>query len=128
MAVDRKARKVIVAIAAGRIAIGGGALLAARPALGAFGFPDTGASGYALARLAGSRDLALGALALLARDDPRALRAVTLITVGVDAADALTLGLAGRRHAELRLAGSGGVVSGGLAALAGSWAWHRLRP
>jgi hypothetical protein len=126
MAVDRKARKVIVAIATGRIVIGGAVLLATRPGLRALGFPDTDASGHALARLAGGRDLALGALALLARDDPRALRAVTLATVGVDAADALTLGLAGGRHAKLRLAGIGGVVSGGLATLTGIWAWRRL--
>src|SRR4051794_29889912 len=105
MVVDPEVRKVILGIAAGRLAIGGSALLATRPALGALGFPDTDASGYVLARLAGGRDLALGALTLLARDDPRALRTLTLATAGVDAADALVLGLAGRRHAELRLAG-----------------------
>jgi hypothetical protein len=127
MATSKTAHKVVIAIAVGRIAIGAGALLATRPALGALGFPGTDASGHALARLTGSRDLALGALALAARDDTAALRAVTLAAVAVDAADALTLGLAGRRHAELRLAGIGGVLSGGSAALAGTWAWRRLQ-
>jgi hypothetical protein len=120
------ARKVVVAIAAGRIAIGAGALLATRPALRALGFPKTDASGRALARLAGGRDLTLGALAVVFRDNPSALRAVTLANVAVDATDALTLGLASRRHSELRLAGIGGVASGGSAALAGAWAWRQL--
>jgi hypothetical protein len=128
MATREMARKVVIAIAAGRIAIGAGALLATRPALGALGFPDTDASGHALARLAGGRDLALGALTLAARNDTAALRALALAGASLDAADALTLGLAGQRHSELRLAGIGGVVSGGGAALAGAWAWRHLQP
>lgn len=120
------ARRVAIAIAAGRVAIGVGALFATRPALRSLGFPDTDAPGYALARLAGGRDLALGALTLIARDDPPLLRALTLAGASLDAADAPTLGLAGQRHAELRPAGIGGVASGGGAALAGAWAWRRL--
>jgi len=127
VASQRTARKIVSAIAIGRIAIGGGTLLATRPGLRALGFPGTDAPGRALARLAGGRDLALGALALAARDNTAALRTVTAATVAVDAADALILGLAGRRYAELRLAGIGGVVSGGSAALAGAWAWRRLQ-
>ena len=50
MATHETARKVVIAIAAGRIAIGAGALFATRPALGALGFPETDASGLALAR------------------------------------------------------------------------------
>jgi hypothetical protein len=127
MASDETARKVVVAIAAGRILIGAGALLATRPALRVLGFPGTDTSGHALARLAGGRDIALGALTLAARDDTPALRAMTLAAVAVDATDALTLGLAGQRHAELRLAGIGAVASGGSAALAGTWAWRQLK-
>jgi hypothetical protein len=66
-------------------------------------------------------------LTLAARDNTAALRAVTLAAVAVDASDALTLGLAGQRHGELRLAGLGGVISGGSATLAGTWAWRRLQ-
>lgn len=128
MATREAARKVVIAIAAGRTVIGAGALLATRPALRALGFPGTDSTGRALARLAGGRDLALGALTLLARNEAAALQALTLAGVAVDAADALTLGLAGRRHGELRLAGIGGVASGGGAALAGTLAWRRLRP
>jgi hypothetical protein len=127
MATRETARKVVIAIAAGRIAIGAGALLTTRPALRALGFPGTDASGRALARLAGGRDLALSALTLTARNDTTALRAMTLAAVAVDATDALTLGLAGQKNGELRLAGIGGVVSGGSAALAGAWAWRRLQ-
>jgi hypothetical protein len=127
MATPETARKVAIAIAAGRIALGAGALLATRPALRALGFPGTDASGDALARLAGGRDLALGALTLAARNDAAALQALALAGASLDAADALTLGLAGQKDSELRLAGIGGVVSGGGAALAGAWAWRRLQ-
>ena len=127
MAIRETARKVAIAIAAGRIALGVGALLATRPALRVLGFPGTDASGRALARLSGGRDLALGALTLAARHDTAALRALTLAGASLDAADALTLGRAGQKESELRLAGIGGVISGGGAALAGAWAWRRLQ-
>jgi len=126
--IDPSARRAVLAIAAGRSAIGAGALLATRPALRALGFPELNASGAALAHLAGGRDLALAALTFAARRDRAALRAVTLASVAVDATDAVSLGIAGSRHRELRLAGIGGVLSGGSAALAGAWAWRRLRP
>src|SRR5262249_17836276 len=93
-------------------------------ALRVLGFPDTDTSGHALARLAGGRDLALGGLTLAARNDPTALRALTLAGAALDATDALTLGLSGRKDSQLRLAGIGGVGSGGGAALAGAWAWR----
>jgi hypothetical protein len=127
MAARETARRVAIGIAGGRIALGVGALIATRPALRALGFPGTDSSGHALARLAGGRDLALGALTLAARDRTGPLRALVLAGASLDAADALTLGLAGRKDSELRLAGIGGVVSGGGAALAGAWAWRRLQ-
>jgi hypothetical protein len=128
VAAEETARRAVIGIAAGRIAIGGGTLLATGPALRALGFPGTDASGRALAQLAGGRDLALGALTFAARDNVAALRAVTLVSAAVDAADALTLARAGREHGELRLAGIGGLLSGGSAALAGAWAWRQLGP
>jgi hypothetical protein len=128
MASQATARKVVLAIAAGRFAIGAGALLATRPALRALGFPKAQAGERALARLSGGRDIALAALALAARDDPVALRRATLASAGADAGDALVLGFAGRRHRSLRLAGAGGLLSGGSAALAGAWAWRQLGP
>jgi uncharacterized protein DUF4267 len=127
MAIDGTARKVAIAIAAGRFAIGAGVLLRTRPALRAGGFPETDAAGRSLARLAGGRDLALAALAFAARDDRAALRSVTLASAAADAGDAVILGLAGHSNGELKLASAAGLLSGGGAALAGAWAGRRLR-
>lgn len=122
---DPFARQAVLAIAAGRIAIGAGAVLATRPALKLLGFPETDASGLALARMAGGRDLALGLLALAARGDRKALRVAALAGAAVDAADALTFGVAARDPAARR-AGLGGIALGSAAAIGGGWAWHRL--
>ena len=127
MTTRETARRVAIGIAAGRITLGFGALMTTGPALRVLGFPGTDTTGHALARLAGGRDLALGALTLAARDHTAALRAFVLAGASLDAADALTLGLAGQKDSELRLAGIGGFVSGGSAALAGAWAWRRLQ-
>lgn len=125
--VDPLARQAALAIAAGRIGIGVGALLATRPALRALGFPETDAAGRTLARLTGGRDVALGLLAFAARDDRGALRTATLVGAAVDATDALSLGAAAG-DPDTRPAGAIGFVSGGAAALAGLWAWRRLSP
>lgn len=124
---DPLGRQAVLAIAAGRIALGTGALLATRPTLGVLGFGETDASGLALAKLAGGRDLAMGAVTLALRDDPAALRAAALAAAVLDAADALTFILAAG-NPETRRAGLGGVLSGGAAAVTGLWAWRRLRP
>ncbi len=123
--IDPLGRDAALAIAAGRIGIGVGALLAPRPALRALGFPPTGAEADSLARIAGSRDIALGLLAFAAREDREALRATALVAAAVDAADALAFALA-RRDPRLRRAGISGVLSGSAAAVAGAWAWRRL--
>ena len=52
--------------------------------------------GCALGRIAGGRDIALGLLALAARDDSKALRIAALAGAAVDAADAVTFGVAAR--------------------------------
>ncbi|MFN8218075.1 MAG: hypothetical protein U0R71_15900 [Solirubrobacterales bacterium] len=122
---DPLARQVVLAVAAGRIAVGSGALLATRPALRGLGFAETDASGLALAKLAGGRDLALGAVTLALRDRPAALRTAALAAAALDVADAVTFALAGAGPAT-RQAGIRGVVSGGAAAALGLWAWRRL--
>lgn len=118
---------MVLAIAAGRVAVGVGTLFATRPALGVLGFAETDSSGLALAKLAGGRDLAMGAVTLALRDDPAALRAVALAGAALDGADALTFVLA-TGDPGTRRAGLNGLLSGGAAALAGLWAWRRLRP
>jgi hypothetical protein len=123
--IDPLARQTVLAIAAGRTAIGVGVLLATRPALGGLGFAGTDVSSRALARLAGSRDIAVGLLTIAARDDADALRNAALLSLAVDASDAVSLGIAGRDPGA-RAAGLRGIASGGTAALAGAWAWRRL--
>jgi hypothetical protein len=122
---DPAGRRAALALGAARAGLGVGALFLTRPTLKALLFGETDAVGRALAKLAGGRDLALGALTLAARDDAAALRTIVLTGAVLDAADALALGLAAR-DPDTRLAGLGGVASGGGAALAGIWAWRRL--
>jgi hypothetical protein len=115
----------VLAIAAGRVAIGVGALLATRPALKALGFAEVDAPSLALGRIAGGRDIALGLLAVAARDDAASLRTAALAAAAVDATDAIVFGIAAR-DPQTRRAGLGGVASGSAAALAGTWAGRRL--
>ena len=122
---DPQARRLGIFLSTCRIGLGVGTLLATRPALRALGFTETDESSEALARLAGGRDLALGALTLAARNDPATFRALILAAAALDAADAFSLGHS-IRNPKTRLAGIGGLVSGGGAALAGLRAWRRL--
>lgn len=122
---DPRARQLALAIGAGRVAMGLSILLVTRPALRKMGFGTTDASGEALAKLGGGRDVALGAMTLVARDDRRALRMAILVSGACDAADALALGLSAG-HPETRQAGIGGIVAGSGAAAACLWAWQRL--
>jgi hypothetical protein len=123
--IDPLGRRGALALGAARTGLGVGALFATRPTLKALLFGETDAVGRALAKLAGGRDLALGAMALAARDDAATLRTIILAAAILDAADAVSLGLAAR-DPDTRLAGLGGVASGGGAAVAGLWVWRRL--
>lgn len=123
---DPKARQLALAIGATRMAIGASILFATRPALQKMGFGRTDASGEALAKFGGGRDLALAAITLAARDDRQALRTVILVSGACDAADAITLGLSAG-NPETRQAGIGGILAGSGAAAACLWIWRRLR-
>lgn len=120
------ARRVALAIAAARIGIGVGALLGTAPALRALGFPDPDAPARALGKLAGGRDVVLGALPFLVRDEPAALRSAATAAAVVDALDAASLSLMALRSDELGRAGVVGALSGGTAALAGVWAARKI--
>lgn len=122
---DPKARQLALAIGATRMAIGASILFATRPALQRMGFGATDASGEALAKLGGGRDLALAAMTLAARDDRQALRTVILVSGACDAADAVSLGISAR-HPQTRQAGIGGILAGSGAAAACLWIWRRL--
>lgn len=123
--IDPRARQLALTLAGARTGLGASALFATRPTLKALLFGETDGVGRAFARLAGGRDLALGLLTLMAREDRDALRAFVMSAAVLDAADAVSLGLA-LREPDIRLAGLGGVASAGIAALAGAWAWRRL--
>jgi hypothetical protein len=122
---DPLARTAVLGIAAGRTAIGVGAVLATRPALKVLGFEAADTSARALARIAGGRDIALGLLTLAGRDDRAALRNATAVAAAVDLGDAIAFGIAGRDPAAGRAAVQG-VLSGAAAAIVGAWALRRL--
>jgi hypothetical protein len=124
--IDPAARNVTLAVAAGRISIGVGALFATRPALRALGFPEPDLQARVLGKLAGGRDIALGSLTMLGRDNPAALRTATLTGAGVDAVDAISLGLAAVHGEEMSPAVALGALSGGVAAALGIWAARRI--
>jgi hypothetical protein len=119
-------RRVALAIAAGRVALGLGALLATERTLTVLGFEPSDAGARTLTRLLGGRDLALAGVTLAARDDPSALGRLTFAGVALDAADAISSGIAAR-DPDARPGAVGSAASGVAAALAGVWAWRRIR-
>jgi len=122
---DPRGRQVALVLGVDRALLGTAVLFATRPTLKALLFGETDGVGRALAKLAGGRDLALGLLTLIARNDREALRTLLLAAAVLDAADAFSLGLSAR-DGETRLAGLGGVATAGAATAAGLWAWRRL--
>jgi hypothetical protein len=125
--VDPLARQAALALAAGRLAVGTGALLVTRPALRTVGFPEPGATGWSLAKVLGARDVAIGALIIAARDDRATLRAATLAVTTLDAADLLAFSLAAG-DPETRRAGAVGAAMAAVAVVGGLWACRRLGP
>ena len=83
-------------VSAGRVALGVGAFLAPGPTLRPVGIDASSDPhlGY-LSRIAGSRDVVLGVLTLVASGDSR--RALVAAGLAVDAADAVAGVVAGRR-------------------------------
>lgn len=111
---------------AGRIAIGVGLALAPRRALAALGFTEAGSATVAVARIAGSRDIALGTETLLARGDAERLGRISLTCAAVDAADALALSAGLGASSEVRTAALRGIAAAIPAALGGLWVAWRL--
>jgi hypothetical protein len=110
---------------AGRIAIGLGLAFAPRRALRTLGFPDPSTATIAVSRLAGGRDIVVGALILSALDDPPRLRSASLAAAAVDAGDVLTFAAA-LEEAELRQAALRGLAAAVPATAAGLWLARRL--
>ncbi|HEV7615798.1 MAG TPA: hypothetical protein VGO36_06180 [Solirubrobacterales bacterium] len=122
---DPNAHRLALALGAARTGLGVVALFATEPTLKALLFGETDGVGRALARIAGARDLTLGLLTLAAHGDPARLRQLTLTASALDGADAVAFAVASREP-QTRVAGLGGVVAGGGAAIAGAWAYRRL--
>jgi len=85
-----------VALAAGRLLIGGAIWAAPNPALRALGFDPDEPQARTLGRLTATRDLATGALALAALGEAGATRRIALLNAAIDAGDAAAFVVARR--------------------------------
>jgi hypothetical protein len=123
---ERLERFLALGLAAGRIAIGAGLWLAPRRSARALGFDELDAAGIAVARVAATRDLVLGAWQLAAIGDPPRLASASAAAATADAGDALTFALAlgdrGTRRAGLR-----GLPAATAATALGAWLAVRAR-
>jgi hypothetical protein len=108
------------------MALGAGIWLAPRPTLAALGFGRSDPQVMALARLAGTRDLATGALAVAASGDPVRSASVARLNAAIDAGDALTFAGALRRRDGIDKAAIPGLLGAGGAAAFGLWLAGRL--
>ncbi len=122
---DSLGRAAAIAIGAGRIGVGVGALAATRPALRMLGL-GTEDGTVVLARMAGIRDLALGLHALSVRDDPQTLAEASALAALADAGDAAAFAALTRSRGIDRTFLMNAPVAA-FAAVAGAWAAARLR-
>ena len=113
-----------VASGLGRVAFGIAMLAAPEWAARALGFKAVGPATVTVTRIAGGRDLVLGAVTLAALDDRDRLRSATLANAAADAGDTLAFGIA-LGTAE-RAAGLRGFAVSLPAAIAGVWTAWRL--
>jgi hypothetical protein len=120
-------RAVALVSGLGRMAIGAALALAPERALSALGFTDVSPTAVAASRLAGGRDLVLGAVMMAAIDDPDRLRAASIANAAVDAGDAATFAAALARGDGVRTAALRGLAAAVPATIAGLWVAARLR-
>ena len=107
------------------MAIGLGLFAAPETALRALGFTQVTPATVAVSRVAGIRDLVLGAVTLAALEDPERLGRATLANAAADAGDIAAFALA--LQAGERDAGTKGVAAAVSATTAGIWTAWRLR-
>ena len=117
--VEPSERALAAGLAAGRLAIGAGIWLAPRLSLRALGVTEPSAQALTLARIAGARDLALGAWQLRSLGDRGELARATFAVAACDAGDSLAFALAlgsGETRAGLRgVAGAVPATAAGMA-------------
>jgi len=117
-------------LALGRLAIGAGLMIAPETTLKTLGFEKPSPSTLAVARLAGGRDIVLGAAeaAALIKGNRPALLASTLAVAAADAGDTAIFGAAwASGEKSVAEASMKGAVSAGLATAAALWVARRLR-
>lgn len=124
--VDPATRAAIVGIAVARIGIGAAIWASPARALRGLGFDPQAPGIETVARLAGTRDIALGSLQLAARSRRARSRSAAAAAAGVDAGDCLAFALALASGAPRR-AGIFGLGAAGGGAIAGAWLLQRLR-
>ena len=117
---DGAARAAIVGLGAGRMTIGVGLWIAPRALARALGLRDLGPGALAIARVAATRDLLLGAWQLRALADREALSQATTAGVIADAGDALAFAIAARDRRS-RTAGWRGLSAAIPATAVGLW-------
>lgn len=120
------AQAAAIVVGAVRVGLGAGILAFTRPALGKLGFERPDGATVALARLAGMRDVALGAHALAVTGDRERLREATLLGILVDAGDAVSFGAALVSRDGIDKTAAKNVPVGAAAAIAGAWILSRL--
>jgi hypothetical protein len=118
-------RAVGAGLAWARVAVGAAVWVAPRTSMRALGFDPTNPQVMSLARLAGTRDLALGAVAVSTHRDPDAARAVAGVNAAVDAFDALAFAIALVRRQGIDRAALFGTASAAAAATTGAWLARR---
>ena len=104
------ARQIAGLMACARIGIGVSVWAFPRASMAALGFDPDNPQVMALARLAGTRDLARGAGAAATLGDPGAAATMLRANAAVDAGDALAFGIALVRRRGMNRAALGGVV------------------
>jgi len=120
-------RLIGAALAAGRIAIGAGIWAGPKLTAGALGMKPWQGEALAVARIAGTRDLILGAwLGAELRDGGLPLTP-TAALIACDAGDTLAFALLAARGGEELGPGLRGVAAAGPATALGVWLAHRLR-
>lgn len=120
-------RLAAAGLAWARVAIGASVWAAPRGAMRLLGFDAGNAQVMSLARLGGTRDLALGGLAVQALSDPQATARIAAVNAGLDALDALAFGLALARREGIDRAAPMGTASAAAAAATGLWVARRAR-
>lgn len=119
-------RRLAALLAYARIGVGASVWAAPRGSMRALGFDPDNPQVMALARLAGTRDLALGAGAAATASDAHAASTMLRVNAAVDALDSLAFAIALVRRRGIDRAAAMGTLSAAAAATAGLVLARRL--